>query len=107
MPEQLEATIMSSLWMPFVQLELLVSDSGYITTLSVIEPLRGRGLGSQLLRFAERLRGPEGMSTIVSNHDEASQRFFERHGFAEAARRPIVKDGWQTPGTEWILLRKP
>src|SRR3712207_1282416 len=106
-PEQLEATIMSPLWVPFVELELLASDSGYIKTLTVIEPLRGQGLGTQLLRFAERFRGPEGMSTIVGNHDEASRRFFERNGFAEAARRPMVKDGWQTPGTEWILLRKP
>jgi ribosomal protein S18 acetylase RimI-like enzyme len=105
-PEQLEATIMSPLWVPFVELELLASDSGYIKTLTVIEPLRSQGLGTQLLRFAERFRGPEGMSTIVANHDEAARRFFERNGFAEAARRPMVKDGWQTPGTEWILLRK-
>ena len=105
-PEQLEARIMSPLWVPFVELELLASDSGYIRTLSVIEGLRDQGVGTQLLRFAERFRGPEGMSVIVGNHDQASRRFFERHGFSEAARRPMVKDGWQTPGTEWILLRR-
>jgi ribosomal protein S18 acetylase RimI-like enzyme len=105
-PEQLEATIMSPLWVPFVELELLASDSGYIRTLSVIEGLRDQGVGTQLLRFAERFRGPEGMSVIVGNHDQASRRFFERHGFSEAARRPMVKDGWQTPGTGWILLRR-
>ena len=106
-PEQIEARTMSPLWVPFVELELLASDSGYIKTLSVIEAVRGQGVGTQLLAFAERFRGPEGMSVIVGNHDGASRRFFERNGFSETARRPMVKDGWQTPGTEWILLRKP
>lgn len=105
-PEQLEATIMSPLWVPFVELELLASDSGYIKTLSIVAGLRGQGLGTRLLRFAERFRGPEGVSTIVGNHDAASLRFFERHGFSEAARRPMVKDGWETPGSDWILLKK-
>ena len=106
-PEQLEATIMSPLWVPFVELELEASGSAYIKTLSVIEDVRGQGVGTQLLRFAERFRGPEGMSVIVGDHDEASRRFFERNVYNEAARRKMVKDGWQTPGTEWILLRKP
>ena len=47
------------------------------------------------------------MSVILGDHDEASRRFFERNGYSEAARREMVKAGWQTPGTEWILLRKP
>ena len=68
--------------------------------------MQGQGVGTQLLTFAERFRGPEGVSVIVGDHDEASRRFFERHGFREAACRSMVKDGWQTPGTEWILLRK-
>lgn len=106
-PEQLEATIMSPLWVPFVELELRASDSAYIKTLTVAEGFRGQGIGTRLLRFAERFRGPEGMSTIVADHDRRSLSFFMRHGFREAARRPMVKDGWQTPGTEWILLRKP
>jgi GNAT superfamily N-acetyltransferase len=106
-PEQLEATIMSPLWIPFVELELQASGSAYIKTLSVIEAMRGQGVGTHLLAFAERFRGPEGLSVILGNHDGASQHFFERNGFNEAARRPMVKHGWQTPGTEWILLRKP
>ena len=40
-------------------------------------------------------------------HDERSLRFFERNGYMEAARRPMIKDGWQTRGTDWILMRKP
>jgi ribosomal protein S18 acetylase RimI-like enzyme len=106
-PEELEATIMSPLWVPIVELELLASDTAYIKTISVLPDVRGQGVGTRLLAFAERFRGPEGTSVIVANHDERSRRFFERNGYAEVARRPMVKDGWETPGTDWILLRKP
>jgi GNAT superfamily N-acetyltransferase len=86
---QLEATILSPLWVPFVDLDLEASGPGYIMTLSVIEAQRGEGVGGQLLRFAERFRGPEGMSAILGNHDEASRRFFEQNGYAEAAGRKV------------------
>ena len=42
---QLEATILSPLWVPFVDLELEASGPGYIKTLSVIEAQRGQGVG--------------------------------------------------------------
>jgi GNAT superfamily N-acetyltransferase len=74
--------------------------------LSDTEKMSGQGFGTWLLAFAERFRGPEGLSVIVGDHEVASLPFFEGAGFAEAARRRMVKDGWQTPGTEWILLRK-
>jgi hypothetical protein len=49
------------------------------------------------------------MSVIVEDHDEVSRSFFERSGYTGAARRPAIRDGWQTPSTEWewILLYKP
>ena len=43
--EQLEATILSSLWVPLVDLELEASGPGYIKTLPVIEAQRGQGVG--------------------------------------------------------------
>jgi GNAT superfamily N-acetyltransferase len=106
-PEELEATIMSPLYRPFVDLELEASDTAYIRSISVAEIFQGRGVGTRLLTFAERFRGPEGTSVIVADCDERSRRFFEHNGYTEATRRPMVKDGWQTPGTDWILLRKP
>ena len=63
-------------------------------------------MGRRLLAFAERFRGPEGTSVIVADNDARSRRFFERNGYTEAARRPRAKDGWPTPGAEWILMRK-
>ena len=106
-PEELEATIMSPLWVPIVELELQASDTAYIKTISVAAGARGQGIGTRLLAFAERFRGPEGTSVIVADHDVRSLGFFERQGYSEVARRPMVKDGWETPGTEWVLLRKP
>ena len=106
-PEELEATIMSPLYRPFVELELQASDTAYIRSISVVEGMQGQGVGTRLLTFAERFRGPEGTSVIVADSDERSRRFFQRNGYAEAARRPMVKEGWPTPGTEWILRRKP
>lgn len=105
-PEELEATIMSPLYRPFVELELQASDTAYIRSISVSEGWRGQGVGTRLLAFAERFRGPEGTSVIVADSDGRSRHFFGTQGYAEAARRKMVKDGWHTPGTEWILMRK-
>lgn len=105
-PEELEATVMSPMYRPFVELEMLASDTAYIRSISVAEGMRDRGVGTRLLLFAERFRGPEGTSVIVADSDGRSRRFFARNGYAEAARRPMVKGGWDTPGAEWILLRK-
>ena len=106
-PEELEAAIMSPLYRPFVELELEAFDTAYIRVLSVSEAMQGRGVGTRLLSFAERFRGPEGTSIIVADSNEGAWRFFERSGYSEAARRRMVKDGWQTPGTDWVLMRKP
>lgn len=38
--------------------------------------------------------------------DEGARRLCERTGYREAARRPMVKDCWQSDGTEWVLLVK-
>lgn len=105
-PEELEASIMSPLYRPIVELELEAFDTAYIRVLSVAEDVRGQGVGARLLAFAERFRGPEGTSMIVADANDGGRRFFERHGYREAARRGMVKDGWRTTGTDWILMRK-
>lgn len=99
--------ILSPLWAPFVALELLAPGSAYIETLSVIEIMPGQGSETQRLAFAQRFLGSKGMSVIVGSHDQALGRFFEDNGFSEATCRPMVTNNWHTPGTEWILLRKP
>jgi len=64
---------------------LLVLDGEWLEQLYVDPGHTGRGIGSALLRFAQRRR-PEGLRlwSFVSN--TGAQRFYERHGFAEAER---------------------
>lgn len=91
---------------PLDELEAEAFGTGYINLMSVAEAWQGQGVGTALLLDAERWRGPRGMSVIVSDENVRARRFYERNGYAEADRRRKVKEDWQTPGTEWILLRK-
>ena len=92
---------------PLDELEAEAFGTGYINLMAVAEAWQGRGIGTALLLDAERWRGPRGMRVIVSDENAGARRFYERNGYAEIARRPKVKEDWQTPGTAWILLRKP
>ncbi len=50
--------------------------------------------------------GTRGLSIIVSDSNTGARRLYERTGYREVARRAKVKDDWQNPGTEWVLLLK-
>jgi ribosomal protein S18 acetylase RimI-like enzyme len=70
---------------------------------------RGRGVGAELLAEADKLASADGLSSlslIVSDTNTGARRLYERSGYREAARRKIVKQGWQHPGIEWVLLIK-
>lgn len=92
---------------PLDELEAEAFGTGYINLISVAQAWQGQGVGTALLLDAERWRGPRGMSVIVSDENVGARRFYDRYGYAEMDRRRKVKETWQTPGTEWILLRKP
>ena len=68
----------------------------------------------ELLRGARILADGTGASgtnvnpgIIVSDANTAARRLYERCGYRETARRPKVKEDWQTTGTEWVLMVKP
>jgi len=47
------------------------------------------------------------MSLIVSDSNTGARRLYERKGYRTVARRPIVSlPGWDSPGTEWMLMVK-
>jgi len=96
-----------SLILPLDELERAAPGTGYVYVLSTIREMRGRGIGTQLLSFAEQYRGPNGMSLIVADNNTRAKSLYERCGYAEVARRRMVKNGWQSPGAEWILMIKP
>lgn len=96
-----------SMFVPLQELENAAPGTGYVYILSTVDEMRGRGVGTRLLDFAERYRGPNGMSLIVADNNLGAKRLYERCGYAEAARRRMVKNGWRSEGTDWILMVKP
>ncbi|WP_181366365.1 GNAT family N-acetyltransferase [Albidovulum aquaemixtae] len=88
------------------ELEREAPGTGLINLLSTLPEMRGRGVGSALLHFSERNRGPNGMCLTVSDENVGAQRLYRRHGYRVAGRRPIVKGNWDTPAEEWLLMVK-
>jgi ribosomal protein S18 acetylase RimI-like enzyme len=106
-PEEGDHTPMSPVLQPLDELEAEAHGTGHVYLMAVSEEMRGQGVGSALLQFAERWRGPRGMSLTVADANEGARRLYERNGYVEAGRRRMVKEGWQGTGTDWILMRKP
>ena len=46
------------------------------------------------------------LSIIVSDSNTGARRLYERTGYREVARRRKIKEDWQNPGTDWVLLLK-
>ena len=101
---------MSPLIRPLQELENLAHDSWYVNVLACFPEHRGKGLGSSLLEIADalgRAAGRPAMSVIVAGDNAGARRLYERHGYRETARRPCVREGWQTTTEQWVLLMKP
>ena len=98
-----------AMFVPLLELENRAPDTWYVNVLAVLPEFRYLGLGSTLLRVAEhtgRYLGKSGMSIIVSDANDGARRLYERHGYRETASRPMVKEGWENDGRNWVLLTK-
>jgi ribosomal protein S18 acetylase RimI-like enzyme len=101
---------MPAMFRPLQELENLAPGTWYINVLAVLPERRNLGLGARMLALAEEIArdlGKRGASLIVSDGNPDAARLYFRHGYAETARRPIVKDGWENDGEHWLLLTKP
>jgi ribosomal protein S18 acetylase RimI-like enzyme len=59
------------------------------------------------MQWAERTAsdlGLRGTSLIVSDANHGAQRLYDRLGYEEAARRPMLKEQWQNDGENWVLM---
>lgn len=68
-------------------------DSWYICAMTVFEPWRGHGIGTQLLQVSSeqaRHHGYATLSLIAFEQNTGSVRLYQRHGFAVKTRAPIV-----------------
>lgn len=105
-PEELDSEVFS-LFKPLMVLEREAFATGYVYILSTVSQARGQGIGSSLLTFAERYRGPRGMSLIVADNNIGARKLYERNGYKLCARQPMVKNGWESEGEDWLLMIKP
>jgi ribosomal protein S18 acetylase RimI-like enzyme len=97
------------IWRPLIELDNLAPDSWYINIVAVESDHRGRGLGRRLMHLAEDLARAEGlarMSLVVADANTDARRLYGHLGYREAARRPIVRDGWSGGGQDWLLFLK-
>lgn len=107
-PEVIDDSV-PAMFVPLIELENLVPGTWYVNVLAVRPELRGLGVGSRLLDIAgERATetGSVGQSIIVSDANLGARRLYERHGFHWKAERAMVKDEWDNPGRNWVLLEK-
>ena len=108
-PEPIDYMNIPPMFTPLQQLEDSVPGSWYVNVLATYPLYRGRGFGTALLEIAEQLAREalkQTMSVIVSDANPAARRLYERHGYTERDTRPMVKDSWDNPGQNWILLTK-
>jgi ribosomal protein S18 acetylase RimI-like enzyme len=108
LPEPVPDT-MPAMFVPMQELENLAPGTWYVNVLAAYPQHRGQGHGTALLALAERNAAAakcDGLSIIVSDSNTGARRLYGRCGYREKARRTKIKDGWQNPGTEWVLLTK-
>jgi ribosomal protein S18 acetylase RimI-like enzyme len=84
-------------------------DTWYVHVLAAYPKHRGSGQGSALLAEADTFAasaGKRGLSLVVSDNNTGARRLYEHCGYREAAHCQMVKEQWQHPGTNWVLLTK-
>jgi ribosomal protein S18 acetylase RimI-like enzyme len=73
--------------------ELERPGSFYICGMALFPEYRGQGLGTRMLELARQQtdqRGLDELSLIVFEQNAGAKRLYERHGFREVNRRPVV-----------------
>lgn len=109
-PEPVDYAELPPMFVPLQELEDLAPGTWYVNVLATFPDHRGRGFGRSLLNIAVRLAQNtrrHGLSIIVADSNAGARRLYEREGYREHARRPMVKEGFEHPGTEWILMTRP
>lgn len=108
-PEPIDYDTMPAMFVPLQELENLAPRTWYVNVLATYPTHRGKGHGARLLDIAERLAAETErarLSVIVSDANAGGRRLYERSGYREVATRPKVKDDWENPGKNWVLLVK-
>lgn len=97
------------MFVPLQQLEDMAPGTWYVNGLATQRAHRGKGIGRELLMLAETIAkdlGKRGLSIIVADSNAGATRLYERMGYSEQASRPMIKEEWEGPGSNWVLLVK-
>jgi len=108
-PEPVDPANTPPMFVPLIELENLAAGTWYVNAVAAFPEARGLGVGSELMRWAERRAaelGLRGVSLIVSDANQGARRLYERLGYAETASRPMVSEQWQNDGQNWVLMIK-
>jgi len=108
-PQSIDPANTPPMFLPLLELEYLAAGTWYVNAVATFAAARGLGVGSQLMKWAEqraRALGLRGTSLIVSDANRDARRLYERLGYTEVARRPMVKEEWQNDGENWVLMIK-
>ncbi len=80
-----------------------LAGSPYIASIAVEAEMRGCGIGSQLLRFAEgHFAGRAHLFLLVSSFNQNAQQFYLRHGFERVGE---LRD-YCVPGQSELIFHK-
>ena len=106
-PEPVDVDNTPPMFVPLRELENRAPGTWYVNSVAVFEEARGLGVGSRLMKRAEEIAkdlGLRGLSLIVSDANHGARRLYERLGYEEIATQPMVKEEWQNPGENWVLM---
>lgn len=109
-PEPVDYAELPAMFVPLQELEDIASGTWYVNVLATCPEHRGRGFGRALLDIAERLERDtqrHGSSLIVADSNAGARRLYEREGYHELARRPMIKEDFEHPGSAWVLMTRP
>jgi len=101
-PEPLDG--LPPLVVPLVGLENRAAGTVYVNVLAVRPDFRRLGIGSNLLARAAEEAQDRPLSLIVSDANSAARATYEAFGFRYGPSAPMVKDGWQGRGENWLLM---
>lgn len=108
-PAPVDYSDIPPMFVPLQQLEDMAPGTWYVNVLATYPDHRGKGFGRDFLAVAEAIAsdlGKRGVSIIVADSNAGARKLYERQGYSERATRPMVKEDWQNPGTNWVLLVK-
>jgi ribosomal protein S18 acetylase RimI-like enzyme len=91
---------------PLVGLENQAPGTVYVNVLAVLAEFRRLGIATRLLARAAEEAGDRPLSLIVSDANTGARAAYEAFGFRYGPSAPMVKDGWQGRGENWLLMTR-